>query len=368
MTTKTTVEPVFEDQGLTPDSAAEALLKQFGVTEDEEDGESPSESSKDTDGESQDDTPEQQEEESQSTEERDTTDDGEDSEEEDSDEEDESADDEDDEEDSDDEGTDEEEEPSVASDDATVTVEVNGESKEFKVGDLKRLAGQEAALTQKSQEVSESKQQYEEGLKAQRTGLEEMMNRAAKRFEPYKDIDWNLAAQQYDPETYKALKEEAQSAYSDMQFFQNELSQLVQKQDQERQQQLREQAQEAVKILQDPEKGIPGFDRELFTQLRDYGIEQGISASDMDQMVHPGAWKMLHKAREYDRLQQAQQGAKPAKKKVRRKVKTGKTQPSSKASQERASKKQAQDIASKSGLDAIEAAAEALVAGWGNDS
>lgn len=355
------VEQVFEDHGYTTEGAAEALMANWGGSEDEEDGESPSESDEATHGESEDSTPEQDDE-SQQSEDGDTKEEeGED------DEDDEDSSDDEEDSDDDDEGEDESEQPAVT-DDAIVTVEVNGESKEFKVGDLKRLAGQEAALTQKSQEVSQFKQQYEEGLKAQRTGLEEMMNRAAKRFEPYKDIDWNLAAQQYDPETYKALKEEAQSAYSDMQFFQNELSQLVQKQDQERQQQLREQAQEAVKILQDPEKGIPGFDRELFTQLRDYGIEQGISASDMDQMVHPGAWKMLHKAREYDRLQQTQQGAKPAKKKVKRKVKTTKTQPSSKASQQRASKQQAQQVASKSGLDAIEAAAEALVASWGNDS
>lgn len=343
------------------DSAVDALVAHWGGDSEEDGGESPPESTETTDGERQDDTSDNTEEESQQTEDGDTTEEGEDSEEDD----DEPADDSDDDEDSDEEDADEEQEPSVASDDAKVTVEVNGESKEFTVGDLKRLAGQEAALTQKSQEVSNQQKQYEEGLKVQRAGLEEMVNRAAKRFEPYKDVDWNLAAQQYDPDTYTALKEDAKAAYSDMQFFQNELSQLVQRQDQESQQRLQEQAKEAVKILKDPEQGIPGFNREMFTQLRDYGIEMGISANDMDKMVHPAAWKLLHKASEYDKLQQAQQGAKPAKRKTKRKVKTTKTQSSGESASQRRSKEALSSISSKSGLDSVEAAAEALLKQWG---
>src|SRR3546814_20739928 len=41
----------------------------------------------------------------------------------------------------------------VPEDDAVVKVVVDGEEKEVTVGSLKRLAGQEAALTRKSQEV-----------------------------------------------------------------------------------------------------------------------------------------------------------------------------------------------------------------------
>jgi hypothetical protein len=353
------VEQVFEDHGYTTEGAAEALMANWGGSEDEEDGESPSESDEATHGESEDSTPEQDDE-SQQSEDGDTKEEeGED------DEDDEDSSDDEEDSDDDDEGEDESEQPAVT-DDAIVTVEVNGESKEFKVGDLKRLAGQEAALTTKSQEVAEQRQQYEEGLKVQRTALEAMMQRAQKRFEPYKDFDFALAAQQYDAETYKALREDAQAAYADLQFYQTELRNLVQQQDQERQQQLSKAAQAAVKELQDPEKGIPGFDRNVYTQIRDYAVANGVSESDVDQMVNPAAWKILHKAMQYDQLQSAEQSARPAKRKPKKVVKTTRTTSGAKASKERSAKRQMGNIASSSGLDSIEAAAEALMSGWGD--
>lgn len=339
------------------DSAADALAAKWEQPADEDGGDSLPESEEEARGEREDHTPEQDDE-SQQSEEGDTMDEeGEDGEEGD----DESADDE----DSDDEGTDEEQEPSVASDDAKVTVEVNGESKEFTVGELKRLAGQEAALTQKSQEVAQQRQQFEEGLKVQRTALEAMMERAQKRFEPYKDFDFVLAAQQYDAETYKALKEDAQAAYSDVQFYQTELRNLIQNQDQQRQQRLNEAAQAALKELQDPDKGIPGFDRNMYTKIRDYAVANGIDGSDVDQMVHPAAWKILHKAMQYDQLQKAESGAKPIKKGPKKIVKTSKSASGAKASKQARSRQQYQDIASKSGLDSVEAAANALLSRWG---
>jgi hypothetical protein len=353
-----TVDQIFEEQGYTQDAAVNALMSQFGVPDDEEDGASLSEPSEGATEDTQDEAPEKDEQ-SQETEEGDTTEDeGEGSEDDEGD--DESTD----EEDSDDGDTDEEQEPSVVADDAKVTVEVNGESKEFTVGDLKRLAGQEAALTQKSQKVSEQQQQYETGLKAQRTALEEMVKRAAQRFEPYKNFDFALAAQQYDAETYQALKDDAQSAYADMEFFRKELGQLVAQQDREAQERLQTNARAALQELQDPEKGIPGFNREMFIQLRDYAHDMGISAEDLDQTIYPAAWKIMHKAMEFDRLQKAQAGAKPVRKKSKKVVKTSKTTSSAKASKERTGRQRMHDISTKSGLDSIEAAAEAIMAGW----
>jgi hypothetical protein len=356
MAKDSTVEQVFQERGYTEEGAVAAMLAKWGVSEDEEDGASPSDTSDDSTGDTQDEAPDKDEQ-SQQTEEGDATDEAdEDSEADD----DESAGDE----DSDDSDTEEEQEPSVVGDDVKVTVEVNGESKEFTVGELKRLAGQEAALTQKSQKVSQQQQQYEMGLKAQRAALEEMVSRAAKRFEPYKDFDFALAAQQYDQETYQALKDDAQSAYADMEFFRNELGSLIAKQDREAQEQLQSQAQAALQVLRDPEQGIPGFNREVFIQLRDYAQSLGISDDDLDKTVHPAAWKMIHKAMEYDRLQKTKAGAKPAPQKSKKIVKTTKTTSGAKASKEKTAKQRLANISSKSGLDSIEAAAEAIAARW----
>jgi hypothetical protein len=361
MTMSNPVDQAFEQHGYTEDGAVAAMLAKWGVTEDE-DGESPSDS-EGTSNEAEKDGASHKDESSQDG--GDAKESTTDEDDEDADESDESDDSDDSDEDSDDEdkGEDEQEQPSV-SDDAKITVEVNGESKEFTVGDLKRLAGQEAALTQKSQEVANQRKTLEAGLTAQRTALETMVERAIKRFEPYKDFDFVLAAKQYDAETYKALKEDAQSAYSDLEFYRSELKTLVEKQDTERQQALQEQAREAIKILRDPEKGIPGFSRTMYTELRDYAIDIGISEEDVDQLVHPSAWKMIHKAMQFDKLQKAKDTAVPVKRKAKQTVKTRKAETSSHARSARSTTDALRGISSKSGLESIEAAAEAIAARW----
>ncbi|MBO8085927.1 MAG: hypothetical protein J7D61_07795 [Marichromatium sp.] len=346
------LETVYEEHGYGTDGAVAALMHKWG-TEDEEDGGSPSESEQ-APAEGAQEEPSEKEEESQ--EERDASEEGEadDPAEEAADGEEDSA--------EGDEGQEEGNAP--VADDAKVTVEVNGESKEFSVADLKRLAGQEAALTQKSQEVATARKRYEEGQQAQRTALEAMVARAQKRFEPYKDFDFALAAAQYDPETYKALKEDAQAAHADLAFFQGELQQLVGRQQQEYQQELQRRAQAAVAELRDPQKGIPGFNREMLTAMQDYAARSGIEQAVLEQMVDPAAWRLVHKAMEYDKLATAKQKAKPTAAKVRRPVKTGKTQSGAKAGQERGSRADLQRIATTSGIDSVEAAADALMKRW----
>lgn len=355
MTTESAVEQAFEEHGYTTDGAVEAMMAKWGVKE-EEDGESPP-NSPDRPDEGNQDGSSDKDEGSQDDENGDANEDGEADQEEV-----ETTDDSD--EDSDDSEEGEESGTPSAADDAKVTVQVNGESKEFTVGELKRLAGQEAALTQKSQEVAAYRKQFEQGLRAQRTALETMLERAQKRFEPYKDFDFALAAQQYDPETYKALKEDAQSAHSDLQFYQQELGQVLQAQDKYRQETLLARAQEAVKELSDPEKGIPGFNRELFGSMREYAINQGMDQEVVDTIVDPAAWRVLHKAMEFDKLQQAKKSAKPTVKTARRTIKTTKSQSGASASRERRQSDDMSRIANATGLDSVEAAAEALMRRW----
>src|SRR3546814_13952670 len=68
-------------------------------------------------------------------------------------------------------------------DDAVVKVVVDGEETEVTVGSLKRLAGQEAALTRKSQEVE---------VVGGRAALmiQGAIEVVLEELAPYKDIDW----------------------------------------------------------------------------------------------------------------------------------------------------------------------------------
>jgi hypothetical protein len=88
---------------------------------------------------------------------------------------------------SDDEG--EEETPQrkyAEDDDATyVKVKVGEEEHEVSVKDLKRLWGQESALTQKSQQVAEARKAVETEQQRYITGTAAMLDRAKARYEPY---------------------------------------------------------------------------------------------------------------------------------------------------------------------------------------
>jgi len=344
------------NEPLDTDEASEVLLtKLFGDLKEEEDGESPSNSPETSTGESKEDDHSEKDEGSHDAEDGDEKDD-EDGEEDEGDPESD--------EDSDDGDSDEEQETSVVTDDAKITVEVNGESKEFTVGELKRLAGQEASLTQKAQAVAEERQKYEDGLKVQRTALEAMVARAEERFKPYKDFDFVLAARKYDEATYEALRDDAKAAYSDLAFYQNELATLVQKQDTEIQEALAARAKETIKELQDPEKGIPGFNRDMYNKMRAYGMDAGIPKDDIDRMVDPAPWRIIHKAMEYDKLQQVKASATPTKPKVKKTIKNARSESGSEVARKRADRNRSRAISESTGLDSIEAAADALLAKW----
>ena len=94
-----------------------------------------------------------------------------------------------------------------------VKVKVGDKEHEVPVKDLKRLFGQEASLTQKSQQVAQERQQVEAELAKNTAATQALLQRAKARFEPYAKVDFNLAAQQLAPEEYTALRNEAMKAY-----------------------------------------------------------------------------------------------------------------------------------------------------------
>jgi len=351
------IKDIYSEAGASPDEAAASLLDRWGVSEDES-GDSPV-NPKAPQPEGTQEEPSVKDERSQEHEDGDETE----SEDSDSDSDSEASDDSEASSDSDDNEADV---PAQADDNAQVVVEVNGEQTTFTVAELKRLAGQEAALTKKSQAVAELRKKYEEGLGTQHAALQEMVTRASKRFEPYKDFDFALAAQQYDPDTYQALRDDARSAYADLEFFQNELQGLNQRVAKERAQQLQEQAAETLKALADPEKGIPGFNREVFRQMYDFAVGFGLPGESLAQLVNPAAWKLIHTAMKADEVAKVKKEARPATQKVHHKVKTSRTKGKGDAPHNRFSAETLDKIRSSSGLTSIESAADALVARWGS--
>lgn len=193
---------------------------------------------------------------------------------------------------------DESEEPKkVLDDEAVVKVKVDGEELEVSVKDLKRLYGQEAALTRKSQEAAAKRKEAEATAMKASAALQKMYEKAAAKWEPYSKIDYLVAQKQLDAEAFAALRAEAQAAYEDFRFISEEADAFVKQTQAQQQTQLQEAAKEAVKVLRE---AIPNWSSTLYDQIREYAVSTGMDAEVVNNLVDPVAIQLIHKARLYD--------------------------------------------------------------------
>jgi hypothetical protein len=202
---------------------------------------------------------------------------------------------------SDDEDQDEEDEPEDkkdTSDDVKVKIKVGDKEHEVSVKDLKRLYGQEAALTTKSQAVAAERKVVEENGKKLAAQMQRVYEKAAARWEPYSKIDMLVASKQLDGDQFAALRAEANAAYEDFQFISQEADEFVKSADQQRQQFLQTQAKEAVKVLKEK---IPGWSQATYNSVREYAISQGLPENVVNEMVDPVAIQLIHKAMNHDK-------------------------------------------------------------------
>lgn len=212
----------------------------------------------------------------------------------------------------------EEDEPSkkkktvIESDDAVVKIKVDGKEVEAPLKDLKRLYGQEASLTRKSQEAAEIKKRSEETGAKYVAGLEGLLARAKQAAEPYAAI--NFLALSKNPnvtaDELTALSEQAQAAYASVQYLEAELDGVVKHTQEQRANNLRAQAQECIKVLQDPKTGIEGWGTPLYNDLRSFAVESGLDQTLVNELVDPTVFKLLHKAMMFDKGQKAAKGTK----------------------------------------------------------
>lgn len=231
-------------------------------------------------------------------------------------------------EESEDETSDESEEDSdeqtkkTLDDDSEVEVKVDGEIQKVSVKDLKRLWGQEAALTKKSQQVAAQRKQVEETGAKYAASLQKLYEKAQAKWEPYSKIDMLIASKQLDEEQFTQLRAEAQAAYEEYNFLTQEVDQFVKNMEQQRQDTLRVQAVEAVKVLKEK---IPNWSNDTYDRIRAFAIENGLPAEVVNNIVDPNAIILLNKARLFEESQKIQLKKKPkAPKKV---IKTGNMAP-----------------------------------------
>jgi len=205
-------------------------------------------------------------------------------------------DDEDAEETDDDDEADEEEAEGV-SDDTQIEITVNGKTQLHSIGSLKRLAGQEAAITQKSQQVASQRKVLDDAIGKNHIAYQKMLEAAQERAKPYQEIDMLVAAKAMETEDFAALRKEAEAAQRDLKFLSDEADAFYKDVQEQQQAQLQQAAQECVKVLQED---IPDWNNRLYNDIRTYAIEQGLEETEVNNYVDPAVLKILNKARLYD--------------------------------------------------------------------
>ena len=248
----------------------------------------------------------------------------------------------------------------ILSEEALVEIKVNDETHQVSVSDLKRLYGQEAAITKKSQAIASQRKEVEaQGLKYA-SALETLQKRAEERWKPYSDIDFFVASQKMDDKEFQALRSEAKFAHDDYKFITEEANNFSKQIQEQQQAQLKEQAKEAIKVLT---TDIEGWNNSLYDKTRAYAVQSGMPQDMVDTIVDPVAIKIIHKARLYD---EGKKVAVKKKSKVTTKV-LKKSIPQDIAKQE--SKRRKAKAASKQMIDAghdFELVADALMTRWQN--
>lgn len=187
-------------------------------------------------------------------------------------------------------------------DNEVVKIKVGEEEIEASVKDLKRLYGQEAALTKKSQAVSAKLKEAEEEGARYVSALGNLLQRAKERAEPYAKIDWLVASKNLSDEELIALRDEAKKTFDDVNFFQQELDGFMTQAQQRQQAMLVEQAKEAVQVLK---RDIPGWNEKVYDEIRSFAVTSGLDRQIVDNLVDPAAIKMLHMAMLYNKGQKA---------------------------------------------------------------
>jgi hypothetical protein len=189
------------------------------------------------------------------------------------------------------------------SDETYVKVKEGDTEHEVKVSDLKRLFGQEAALTRKSQEVATEREAVNAKRTENVTAYNALLQRATSRADKYRALPWtqymkdpNIPADQL-----QALTAEANEAIQEETFLKNELTSYVDKINAEQKEAAKKQSAECIKALKNPESPtfIKGWNDAVYADIRNFAVDQGFDPKVVTSLNDPAAFKVLHMAMQF---------------------------------------------------------------------
>jgi hypothetical protein len=206
----------------------------------------------------------------------------------------------------DDEGEGEEEDKRLWIEDETnvhTKVEVDGKQIDVPIANLKRLYGQEAALTQRSQQLSATRQKLEGDQQSHLAVANAFLAQAEKKLEPYLKLDFLALArdQRVTPEQLQALREEANARWEEVQFLKQHQGKFVEALQEQTRAQMKVQAEASTKMLTDPADPnyIEGWGPQTYDSLRQFAVKQGVPAPMVNDIVLAPVIKLLHMALQY---------------------------------------------------------------------
>lgn len=239
--------------------------------------------------------------------------------------------------------------PEPLADDAEVEVTIGGEVQKVPLGRLKLLADQEETLTRQGRELEVAGGQAAATLQAALEIVEEDLA-------PYANVDWLVAQQQLDPETFAWHREQAQrlaAKYTRLtgaaRSFEDTFSQ--------RRTTVNADAKAAA--TRELTADVPGWNDAMHQEVLTYGATQGLDAAELATVTNAKVLKLIRKAMLHDKAEKvATTKVQDAPTKV---LKGGNRQPPATAKAINAKKAIARLEASGSSEDAV----AALMGRWG---
>ena len=212
---------------------------------------------------------------------------------------------------------DEDKEPLIADEDAVVEFKVGDKVQTASVKELKRLAGQEAALTQKSQKASQLARVAEARHAQTEAILTKLKERADARAKQYEGLDLIELAQsgQYSKEDIAAARAGMEEAQKEVSYFEQSLEEFYSQTQADKAARLQEEAQDALTHLEDEASvfHVPQF-KARYNSLVEAGQEAGIPDEVLATTPGPWLWKLIDSHVRYTNAKLKLTGKKSAKK------------------------------------------------------
>lgn len=192
------------------------------------------------------------------------------------------------------------------SDDVYTKVKIGDEEHEVSIKDLKRLYGQEASLTRKSQEAAELRKAVEADQARNIAAYDVMLKRSTERANSYRELPWTQLMKDVNvpADQLAALQAEAQKAFEDEAFLKQELDGFMQKVHGDQAKARQESARECLKAITTPESKhhIKGWNEALYNDIRSFAADEiGLDKELVNNLTDPGAIKVLHMAMQFAR-------------------------------------------------------------------